>query len=45
VDTPHWAQATERRIGEFDRRPTLLFNGYGEEVAGLYSGMDLRTHY
>jgi len=45
VDTPHWAQATERRIGELERRPTLLFNGYAEQVAGLYAGMDLHANY
>jgi sulfoxide reductase catalytic subunit YedY len=43
VDHPRWSQATERRIGEFSRRKTLPFNGYAEEVAGLYSGMDLRS--
>ncbi len=42
VDHPRWSQATERRIGDFRRRPTLAFNGYAEQVAGLYSGMDLR---
>jgi methionine sulfoxide reductase catalytic subunit len=42
VDHPRWSQATERRIGEIRRRPTLPFNGYAEQVAGLYSGMDLR---
>src|SRR5262249_52084691 len=42
VDHPRWSQATERRIGEFTRRPTLPFNGYAEQVATLYSGMDLR---
>ena len=41
----HAAQATERRIGEFRKRPTLMFNGYGEQVAGLYSGMDLRKDF
>ena len=45
VDHPRWTQATERRIGEFRRRPTLMFNGYGDEVASLYAGMDLRKHY
>ena len=45
VDHPRWSQARERRIGEFLRRPTLMFNGYGEEVAGLYAGMDLRKLY
>lgn len=50
VDHPRWSQATERRItgsgffGE-ERRPTLLFNGYGDEVASLYAGMDLRANY
>ncbi|MFN3856621.1 MAG: protein-methionine-sulfoxide reductase catalytic subunit MsrP [Caulobacter sp.] len=44
VDHPRWSQATERRIGEFRRRPTLMFNGYNE-VAGLYRGMDLKTFY
>jgi sulfoxide reductase catalytic subunit YedY len=41
VDHPRWSQKTERRIGELGRRDTLMFNGYGSEVAGLYSGMDL----
>ena len=41
VDHPRWSQAKERRIGEFRRRETLAFNGYGKEVAGLYAGMDL----
>jgi sulfoxide reductase catalytic subunit YedY len=41
VDHPRWSQKTERRIGELGRRDTLMFNGYGEEVAGLYAGMDL----
>jgi methionine sulfoxide reductase catalytic subunit len=45
VDHPRWSQKNERRIGEFLRRPTLKFNGYGDEVAGLYAGMDLRAHY
>ena len=40
VDHPRWSQARERRIGELFRRPTLPFNGYGEEVASLYAGMD-----
>ncbi len=44
VDHPRWSQARERRIGEFRRRPTLLFNGY-PEVAGLYAGMDLRRFF
>ena len=41
VPHPRWSQATERRIGELGRRDTLLFNGYGEQVAQLYEGMDL----
>jgi sulfoxide reductase catalytic subunit YedY len=45
VDHPRWSQATERRIGEKDRRKTLKFNGYEEEVAELYAGMDLRTDF
>jgi methionine sulfoxide reductase catalytic subunit len=45
VDHPRWSQATERRIGDFLRRPTLPFNGYGEQVAALYSGMDLRRSF
>jgi sulfoxide reductase catalytic subunit YedY len=49
VDHPRWSQATERRIGEdgvFSRkRPTLMFNGYAEQVASLYAGMDLKRHY
>ncbi len=45
VDHPRWSQARERRIGEFVRRPTLPFNGYGEQVAGMYSGMDLRRNF
>lgn len=45
VDHPRWSQATERRIGEFRRRRTLPFNGYGEQVASLYRGMDLTRFY
>jgi sulfoxide reductase catalytic subunit YedY len=45
VDHPRWSQARERRIGTFLRRPTLMFNGYGEQVAGLYRGMDLRRNF
>jgi sulfoxide reductase catalytic subunit YedY len=45
VDHPRWSQATERRLGEFRRRPTLLFNGYGEQVAHMYRGMDLRKYF
>jgi len=42
---PRWSQATERRIGEFNRRQTLMFNGYTEQVAHLYDGMDLNMYY
>lgn len=45
VDHPRWSQATERRIGEFRRRKTLPFNGYGDLVASLYTGMDLRKNF
>jgi methionine sulfoxide reductase catalytic subunit len=45
VDHPRWSQAKERRIGEFFRRPTLKFNGYGDQVAKLYQGMDLRKFF
>jgi len=45
VDHPRWSQAKERRIGEFFKRETLMFNGYGDQVAGLYKGMDLRKYY
>jgi sulfoxide reductase catalytic subunit YedY len=45
VDHPRWSQATERRIGEMGRRDTLMFNGYAEEVAHLYEGMDLRDNF
>lgn len=45
VDHPRWSQASERRIGEFRRRKTLMFNGYSEEVSGLYSGMDLKRYF
>jgi len=45
VDHPRWSQKTERRIGELNRRETLMFNGYGEEVTSLYTGMDLRDYY
>jgi methionine sulfoxide reductase catalytic subunit len=45
VDHPRWSQAKERRIGELFRRATLMFNGYGDQVAGLYTGMDLRKNY
>ena len=42
---PRWSQASERRIGELSRRPTLMFNGYAEQVANLYEGMDLIENY
>jgi sulfoxide reductase catalytic subunit YedY len=45
VDHRRWSQATERRLGEFSRRPTLPFNGYAAEVASLYAGMDLRRDF
>jgi sulfoxide reductase catalytic subunit YedY len=45
VPHPRWSQATERRIGEFGRRDTLLFNGYAEQVAHLYDGMDLVKNF
>ena len=45
VDHPRWSQAKERRLGEFFRRPTLMFNGYGDQVASLYTGMDLRKNF
>jgi sulfoxide reductase catalytic subunit YedY len=45
VDHPRWSQAKERRLGEFFRRSTLMFNGYGDQVASLYAGMDLRKYF
>jgi sulfoxide reductase catalytic subunit YedY len=45
VDHPRWSQAKERRLGEFLKRPTLMFNGYSDQVASLYSGMDLKRNY
>lgn len=45
VDHPRWSQAKERRIGEFFKRPTLPFNGYGDQVGQLYAGMDLRKYF
>jgi len=45
VDHPRWSQASERRIGEFSRRPTLMFNGYTKEVAHMYKGMNLKKYY
>ncbi len=44
-DHPRWSQARERRIGEFFMRPTVIFNGYGDQVASLYSGMDLKRYF
>jgi sulfoxide reductase catalytic subunit YedY len=44
-DHPRWSQATEQRIGESGRRKTLMFNGYADQVASLYAGMDLDVHY
>lgn len=45
VNHPRWSQARERRIGEFFKRETLMFNGYADEVASLYTGMDLKKHF
>jgi sulfoxide reductase catalytic subunit YedY len=49
VDHPRWSQATERRIGQsglfVKRRETLMFNGYGDQVASLYTGLDLKANY
>lgn len=45
VDHPRWSQSRERRVGEFRKRPTLMFNGYAGQVASLYSGMDLRKQF
>lgn len=45
VDHPRWSQASEQRIGDTFKRPTLLFNGYGEQVASLYQGMDLKANF
>jgi sulfoxide reductase catalytic subunit YedY len=45
VDHPRWSQKRERRIGEWRKRPTLPFNGYADQVASLYAGMDLRKHF
>lgn len=45
VDHPRWSQARERRIGEFTKRKTLMFNGYADQVASLYQGMDLRKYF
>ena len=45
VDHPRWSQARERRLGEFGKRPTLMFNGYADQVASLYAGMDLKKNF
>ena len=45
VSHPRWSQSYERRIGEFRARETLLFNGYADQVAGLYAGMDLKRYF
>ena len=45
VDHPRWSQARERRIGQLFKRKTLMFNGYGDQVASLYAGMDLRKNF
>jgi methionine sulfoxide reductase catalytic subunit len=45
VDHPRWSQAKERRLGEFLKRPTLMFNGYGDQVASLYTNMDLKKNF
>ena len=45
VDHPRWSQATERRIGEFLRRPTQMFNGYADQVGSLYTGLDLKKNF
>jgi sulfoxide reductase catalytic subunit YedY len=45
VDHPRWSQAKERRLGEFFKRDTLMFNGYSDQVASLYNGMDLKKYY
>ena len=45
VDHPRWTQSRERRIGKFGRVPTLMFNGYADQVASMYAGMDLKRFY
>ena len=45
VDHPRWSQSKERRLGEIAKRTTLMFNGYGDQVASLYSGMDLKKNF
>ena len=45
VPHPRWSQARERKLGEYRKHPTLAFNGYGDQVASLYNGMDLRRYF
>jgi sulfoxide reductase catalytic subunit YedY len=45
VDHPRWSQATERRLGDIFRHKTLMFNGYQDQVASMYAGMDLKKYY
>ena len=45
VDHPRWSQANERRLGEFVKHPTLMFNGYADQVGSLYNGMDLKKYF
>jgi sulfoxide reductase catalytic subunit YedY len=45
VPNPRYSQASERRLGEIFRRKTLMFNGYGDQVASMYNGMDLKKNY
>ena len=45
VDNPRYSQATERRLGELRRRPTLMFNGYAEQIGNLYAGLDLKKNF
>jgi sulfoxide reductase catalytic subunit YedY len=45
VDHPRWSQAKERPLGQLFKKPTLMFNGYGDQVASLYAGMDLRINF
>jgi len=45
VDHPRWSQSKERRIGDFLKRKTLMFNGYDDEVGQMYAGMDLEKNY
>ena len=45
VDHPRWSQAKERRLGEWKKRDTLMFNGYGDQVASLYRGLDLKKNF